>query len=460
MGNSIVEKKALVEELQGDTLTPISIFQRLKGKKFLLESSLKHENTGRYSFIGANPTYELKGRNGKTEILNGETKENVEMKPLEVLKKFIPLYIEEEIDLPFIGGAVGYVGYDVIRDYEYIGDMQVDELELPDVHFMMFEDVIVFDHLEEKIYLVAVPIKESTTKEQLEERIEKRKSEILSPERSQLPPFTISSYEASMKKEDYIRIVEKAKKHILEGDIFQIVLSQRMKADFQGDPFSFYRNLRVKNPTPYMYYLDFQDYVIAGFSPESLIKGNLDKITTNPIAGTRPRGKTKNEDDELEVELLQDEKELAEHRMLVDLGRNDIGRVSEYGTVVVNKYMKVEKYKHVMHIVSEVTGKLKASYLPIDALITTLPAGTVSGAPKIRAMEIINELEQQKRGVYSGAIGYYSLNGNMDFALAIRTALIKKQKAYIQGGAGIVYDSVPEKEYEETLHKLKTFLEV
>ncbi|WP_075981880.1 anthranilate synthase component I [Bacillus massilinigeriensis] len=461
MGRSTYEKKALVEELQGDTLTPISIFQRLKGKKFLLESSLKHENTGRYSFIGVNPTFELKGINGKTEILKAQGKEILDEKPLEVLKKKIPVNTELcDINLPFIGGAVGYVSYDVIRDYEYIGEVPIDELGVPDVHFMMFEDVVVFDHLEEKVYLVAVPFNETTTIEQLAERLLERKAEILSIDPLEAPPFTISSYEASIKRGDYIKMVEKAKEHILEGDIFQIVLSQRMNADFQGDPFSFYRNLRVKNPTPYMYYLDFHDYVIAGFSPESLIKGNMEKIITNPIAGTRPRGKTQQEDQHFEIELLQDEKELAEHRMLVDLGRNDIGRVSDFGSVKVEKYMEIEKYKHVMHIVSEVSGRLKDSLSPIDALISCLPAGTVSGAPKIRAMEIINELEDKKRGVYSGAIGYYSINGNMDFALAIRTALIKDQKAFIQGGAGIVYDSLPEKEYEETLHKLKTFLEV
>lgn len=454
-------KSVIVEELSGDTLTPIAIFQRLSGKKkFLLESSLKHENSGRYSFIGAEPVYELKGTEKGSVLISTTGEEHISKNPLQVLKDFFPP--ESQVDykkLPLIGGAVGFVGYDVVRYYEQIGDIPFDELKIPDVHFMIFEEMIVFDHLEQKVYLVGMPLLEHSTEEEMRDRLLKRKEEIEKHVKRENIPAKISTYQASMSKEEFINKVKKAKEYIVEGDIFQVVLSQRMRATIEGDPFSFYRKLRIQNPSPYMYYLDFEDYIVAGASPESLIKTTDRKVITNPIAGTRPRGNTVEVDLQLEQELLGDEKELAEHRMLVDLGRNDLGRVSKFGSIEMDKYMKVEKYKHVMHLVSEVSGTLQDSQTPIDALIACLPAGTVSGAPKIRAMEIINELEEVKRGVYSGAIGYYSLNGEMDFALAIRTMVIKENLAYIQAGAGIVYDSIPEKEYEETLHKLRAFLE-
>ncbi|MDZ5473753.1 anthranilate synthase component I [Bacillus sp. 31A1R] len=460
MINELIKGNYLIEEIQGDTLTPIAIFQKLKGKKkFLLESSLKHELSGRYSFIGTNPTFELKGTNTETKIIHANTEEIIYEKPLEVLKTFIPINHEVTANLPFVGGAVGFVGYDVIRAYEKIGEAPRDELNIPEVHFMVFEEMVVFDHLYQKVYLIGIPLAKNTTREDLEKRLLARKNEIESGIDYETKPVRISSFKGNMTKEEFIKKVEKAKQYIIEGDIFQVVLSQRMKASIDGDPFSFYRKLRVKNPSPYMYYLDFEDYVVAGTSPESLIKVTDQRVVTNPIAGTRPRGKTIEEDKQLETQLLNDEKELAEHRMLVDLGRNDIGRVSEFGTIQIDKYMQIERYKHVMHIVSEVSGKLKDSLIPLDALIACLPAGTVSGAPKIRAMEIINELEEFKRGVYSGAVGYFSANGNINFALAIRTMFIKDGCAYIQAGVGIVHDSNPEKEYEETLHKLKAFLE-
>lgn len=451
----------IVVELEGDTLTPISIFQRISGKKkFLLESSLKHEKTGRYSFIGADPAIELKGYGKTTEIVKGKVRKIKDEKPLEVLKAFLPNRDQTVKDIPFIGGAVGYVAYDAIRQYERIGKELDDDLQVPDVHLMFFEEVIVYDHLEQKVFIIGTPIQRETSNEHIRKKVLKRKEEVLNG--TDITPVlkaSISSFKASMKKDDFIEKVKIAKNYILEGDIFQVVLSQRLEAAIEGDPFSFYRKLRIDNPSPYMYYLDFEDYAVAGASPESIVKKVKTKITTNPIAGTRPRGKSEEEDKSLEKELIEDEKELAEHRMLVDLGRNDLGRVCEFGSIQLEKYMEIEKYKHVMHIVSEVSGTLKQQYAPVDALISCLPAGTVSGAPKIRAMEIINELEEVKRGVYSGAIGYFSANGNMDFALAIRTMLVKNNKAYIQAGAGIVHDSVPEKEYEETLHKLRAFLE-
>lgn len=453
--------KGFLEQIEGDTLTPISIFQKISGKKkFLLESSLKHENSGRYSIIGADPVLEVKGIGNENHIITENSSEMIEGKTIDVIKKLLPDYRNFDPNIPFVGGAVGYVGYDTIRQNENIGAIPEDEMNMPDVHLMFYEQVVIYDHLEQKVYLTSSPILNHTDEAKLLYLNEKRKAELLAEFHSEEPTkVTLSAFQPSTKKEDFVKNVEIAKEYIARGDIFQVVLSQRMKADIDGDPFSYYRKLRISNQSPYMYFLDFEDYVVAGSSPESLVKANQSKVITNPIAGTRPRGKNEEDDLRLAEELMADEKEIAEHRMLVDLGRNDLGKICQFGSVHVQKYMAIEKYKHVMHIVSEVSGELSPNYKAADALISCLPAGTVSGAPKIRAMEIINELEQVKRGVYSGAIGYFSVNGNMDFALAIRTMVIKDSKAYIQAGAGIVYDSIPEKEYEETIHKLKTFLE-
>ena len=391
----------------------------------------------------------------------GTIQKHVIEKPLEVLKKLLPKSSTKQEPLfPFIGGAVGYVSYDSIRQYENIGEIPNDELQTPDVHFLFFEVLVVFDHLEQKVYLVASPQKNGSSLEELQVQLTKTKHEITNATPDEVAKeVSLSSFQAAMPKQEFIDNVQRAKTYIEEGDIFQVVLSQRLKAQIEGDPFSLYRKLRVKNPSPYMYYFDFDGYSIAGVSPESLIKVKGRQVITNPIAGTRPRGKSAAEDETLAKDLLADEKELAEHKMLVDLGRNDLGRVCEFGTVQVTKFLTIEKYKHVMHLVSEVEGVLVEDFSPLDALTSCLPAGTVSGAPKIRAMEIINEMENCKRGIYSGAIGYVSGNGNLDFALTIRTMVIKGNEAYIQAGAGIVYDSVPEKEYEETIHKLKMFLE-
>ncbi|WP_394232427.1 anthranilate synthase component I [Niallia oryzisoli] len=451
----------IIEEIEGDTLTPISIYQKLKGKKkFLLESSLKHENSGRFSFIGAEPFMELIGNGNSSQIINNSENKYINQKPLEVLKTLLPEKSPKMEPLfPFIGGAVGYAGYDAIRQYEKIGKIPNDELMLPDVHFLFFEVLVVFDHLEQKVYIVASQQQNGSTLEELANQIEQTKEQIrMGVAEDVVKEVNLSAFQASIPKEHFMNHVIKAKKYIEDGDIFQVVLSQRLKAEIEGDSFSLYRKLRVKNPSPYMYYFDFQAYSIAGVSPESLIKVKGRQVITNPIAGTRPRGANGEEDSRLAEDLLADEKELAEHKMLVDLGRNDLGRVCEFGSVQVTKFLEIEKYKHVIHLVSEVEGKLVENYSPIDALISCLPAGTVSGAPKIRAMEIINEMENSKRGIYSGAIGYVSANGNLDFALAIRTMVIKGKEAYIQAGAGIVYDSIPEKEYEETLHKLRMFL--
>ncbi|WP_430510047.1 anthranilate synthase component I [Gottfriedia solisilvae] len=453
----------IFEALQGDTFTPISLFNKLSGtKKFLFESSFKHQDAGRYSFIGRSPVFELIGTNQQGEVLyrNGH-KEEFNGNPFLKLKELIPTQKAiEEYKIPFIGGGIGYVGYDIVRQFEEIGEVLEDTIGLPDIHLMFFEVVIVFDHLEQQISIVGIKLSKETTTEMLEREIQDLKQEILN-EKIQMKqmPFRFSPFESEVTKEQYMTKVEKAKGYIQSGDIFQVVLSQRMKASFEGNPFDYYRKLRIQNPSPYMYYIDFGTSVVAGTSPESLIKVRDSQVITNPIAGTKGRGQTVEQDEMIEKHLIQDEKELAEHKMLVDLGRNDLGKVCEFGSVRLEKFMDIEKYKYVMHLVSEVSGTLKKPFTALDAFISCLPAGTVSGAPKIRAMEIINELEESKRGVYSGAVGYISANGHLDFALAIRTIVFKNNEAFIQAGAGIVYDSSPEQEYEETIHKMKAFLE-
>ncbi|WML60118.1 anthranilate synthase component I [Neobacillus sp. PS2-9] len=452
----------IINEIKGDTLTPISILQKISGdKKFLLESSLKYNDTGRYSFIGVDPSYELISRGEHNEIIkrNGE-KKVVSGNPLEVLKELIPVQNSDEFPFPFIGGAIGFVGYDIIRQFEIIGEEYRNGMEMPDVHLMFYEEVIVFDHLEEKVLICGFPLSSDSDKEAIENRMLQRIKEIKQPTfYHEEEPYYLSEFVSETSKKDFIHNIKVAKEHILEGDIFQVVLSRRMKSTFSGNPLSLYRKHRSHNPTPYMFYIEFDGYTVIGSSPESLIKTNGRIVISNPIAGTKKRGVDPEEDQLIAMELQQDEKELAEHKMLVDLGRNDLGKVCEFGTVHVNKYMAVEKYRHVMHLVSEVSGSLLQDKSAIDALAACLPAGTVSGAPKVRAMEIINKLEKSKRGLYSGAVGYLSANGNMDFALAIRTLILKDGNAYIQAGAGIVFDSDPESEYQETINKLNSFLE-
>ncbi|NMH70318.1 anthranilate synthase component I [Bacillus sp. RO3] len=454
----------VVKELNGDIFTPISLFQSLKGKKkFLLESSLKHEQSGRYSFVGSDPFLECRAYGNTVHLQKNSTTEReiIEGDPIEIIQGLIPYHDLKDVPFPFAGGGIGYLGYDVIRLYEEIGITPQDELEMPDIHLMFYEKVIVFDHLEHKVFIVAMNDWTEETKECLDGKVLEVEKELSSVYlESHKEKLSRLSFHSQTSKSEFMKKVETAKKSIREGEIFQVVLSQRLQAAFSDDPFLFYRSLRKSNPSPYMFFIDFEEYVVLGASPESLLKIQGREITTNPIAGTRPRGKTQQEDVELERELLTDEKEIAEHRMLVDLGRNDLGRVCEIGSISLSKYLTIERYKYVMHIVSEVKGVLKEDVTPLEALTSCLPAGTVSGAPKIRAMQIINELEIRKRGVYSGAVGYIGVNGNLDFALAIRTMVLKDKTAYVQAGAGIVYDSDPASEYEETMNKAKSLLEV
>jgi len=456
---NVQTRELLVEELEGDTMTPISLYQRISGKKkFLLESSHKHEEFGRFSFIGSDPVYELINANGETIVKNEESTVLITGSFAEALQQYVPK-IENALDIPFIGGGVGFIGYDFIRNYEDIGPVPEDTVGMPDAHLMIFDQIIVCDHLKQKLFLIGIPIP-NQSKEDLVERLKKRREEILAPAKTSSEGyFSVTEFKFSKSREEFTESVAVAKELIEAGEIFQVVLSRRLTAKAEGDPFTFYRKLRVNNPSPYMYFLDFNDYAVAGSSPESLVKYHSGTILTNPIAGTRPRGTSLNEDESLESELRSDEKELAEHKMLVDLARNDLGRVCEIGSIEIGKFMDVERFQFVMHLVSEVRGKLLDSIHPIEALASCLPAGTVSGAPKIRAMQMINKMESEKRGVYSGAIGYFSACGSMDFALAIRTMVVKDGKGYFQAGAGIVYDSDPQKEYEETNHKLKALLE-
>jgi anthranilate synthase component I len=452
--------KYAVKELNGDLYTPISLYQSLKGsKKFLLESSLKHEQSGRYSFVGSDPLFECKAYGNRVQILNNQTGglEEREGRPIEIIQELIPSVIHQELRLPFTGGGVGYLGYDVIRQYEDIGSIPQDEMNMPDIHLMFYEKVIVYDHAEQKMTIVVQDAEEENLEKKLSEVESQITNVYLGIDEVQLKSVR---FEPQLSEQEFIEKVQSAKEYIRKGDIFQVVLSQRMSASFTGDSFSFYRKLRQSNPSPYMFFIDFEEYVVLGASPESLVKVQGRRITTNPIAGTRKRGTTEDEDHQLENELASDEKEIAEHRMLVDLGRNDLGKVCETGSINLTKYMLVERYKYVMHLVSEVKGILIEDITPLEALVSCLPAGTVSGAPKIRAMQIINELEVKKRGVYSGAIGYIGANGNLDFALAIRTLVLKDKTAYVQAGAGIVYDSDPKSEYEETMNKAKSLLEV
>lgn len=454
------EMKVKTREIESDTYTPVAVYQRLKGKKkFILESSSSHGEKGRYSFIGANPYKEVIGEGQEVTIHHeGEIKVKTE-RPLEVVKEEIP-QVSLDLPFPFYGGAIGYIGYDAIREYEEIGQRLEDEINMPDVHLMFYQEVVVFDHKQQTVTLVVLEGESKRTEAEIEKKLDGLEQEVRSGTEEASSELEPLSFSAAIDREDFMARVKQAKQRIVDGDIFQVVLSQRMVADFPVDPFSFYRKLRVANPSPYMFYVDFSDYIVLGASPESLIKVSDQTVVTNPIAGTRPRGKTTEEDEAYAEDLLSDEKERAEHKMLVDLSRNDLGRIAEVGSVSVDTYMEVERYQHVMHIVSEVSGKLAEGMTGLDALITTLPAGTVSGAPKIRAMQIVNELEDTLRGVYSGAIGYINMNGDLDLALAIRTMIVKEKKAYVQAGAGIVYDSDPASEYQETLNKAKSLLEV
>lgn len=469
----------IYEELLADTETPVSVYLKVKDESrysFLFESVEGGEKIGRYTFIGYNPfmIFEIKGKQFSITPRHEDVAVlpklvDSSMHPLEALKKIFAHCKTVPIPgLPrFTGGAVGYFGYETIQLVEDIPSAPHDELGLSDAILMFFDTLLVFDAVKRKVVIIAnAYIPEGATGHILEAEYEKAVGEIqrlktiLNKQvKSEFSSSFIGNVEKEMTKEKYFQIVEKAKHYIVEGDIFQVVPSQRMRAKFTGDPFNIYRMLRVINPSPYLYFISIDGVNIIGSSPELLVRVEQRSVETRPIAGTRKRGSTPEEDERIEKELLADEKERAEHLMLVDLGRNDIGRISEFGSVTVTQFMVIEKYSHVMHIVSNVKGTLRKELMPLDALYSCFPAGTLSGAPKIRAMEIIAELEPVKRGVYGGAIGYLDFSGNLDSCIAIRTIVVKDNVAYFQAGGGVVYDSIAEKEYQETIDKMSATIQ-
>ncbi|MEW6060563.1 MAG: anthranilate synthase component I [Bacteroidota bacterium] len=464
----------LFDEILADTETPVTVYLKVRDESpysFLLESIEGGEKISRYSFIGFNPFCNFIIREKQYEIQTRHPDVTVMPKlvagishPLEALKKIFSHYKTVHVEgIPrLVSGAIGYFGYETIQLIENIPSAKVDELKLDDSLLMFCDTLFVFDNVKRKLLLVSnayIPVNASesdlrTEFEKAAGEIEKMKRILQKSVPSEIKHPIVGNVEQSISKSEYEKMVEKSIEYIVEGDVFQVLPSHRMKRKFDGDPFAIYRMLRVINPSPYMYFFSLNGMCIAGSSPELLVRVENGIVETRPLAGTRKRGKTEEEDTALEKDLLADPKEVAEHLMLIDLGRNDIGRISEFGKVDVTDYMVIEKYSHVMHIVSNVRGNLKKELTAIDAFFSCFPAGTLSGAPKIRAMEIIAELEPVKRGIYGGAIGYIDFSGNLDTCIAIRTTIIKDGYAYFQAGAGIVYDSVPSKEYQETMIKM------
>jgi len=444
-------------EIVADLETPVSAFLKVNrgGYSFLLESVEGGQRLARYSFIGTDPYRVLTTR--------GEDKTD----PLPLIAEEMNKYqIVPLDDLPrFCGGAVGYLAYETVTRFEELPSPENDPLSLPESLFMFVDSMLVFDHVTHKIKVLSHARLDGDIEAAYQEAVDKienlveRLSRPLQPgQRLDTHPMNSYGLSSNFSREKFEASVLKIKQYITEGEAIQVVLSQRLAQPTDAAPFEIYRALRTINPSPYMFFFDFGDFHIIGASPEILVRVEDGMVMTRPLAGTRPRGKSPAEDMMLEQELRNDEKEQAEHIMLVDLGRNDIGRVSEPGTVEVSDLMDVERYSHVMHLVTHVQGKLSYDLTAFDALRACFPAGTVSGAPKIRAMEIIAELEPEKRGPYAGAVGYFSFSGNMDMAIAIRTMVVNKGIAYVQAGGGIVYDSVPEREYEETMNKARALL--
>ena len=446
-------------EILSDFLTPITALRILKNVSdhvFMLESVEGRDKWGRFTFIGFNPKMEITCLNGEFKAggLNIKTD-----RPDDYIRQLLNEYKMPKMPgmPPFTGGLVGYFSYDYLKYYEPTLNLDAEDTEhFNDIDLMLFDKVIAFDNLKQKI-MVIVDMKLSggesayhNAEMEIENIVKLLKT---GAPKEEEPGRILSEVRPFFDKEHFCGMVEKAKHYIHEGDIFQIVLSNRLEADYEGSLLNTYRILRTLNPSPYMFYFSSADLEVAGASPETLVKLQDGVLHTFPLAGTRPRGKTEEEDKRLEEELLQDEKELAEHNMLVDLGRNDIGRISKFGSVKVEKYHQVERYSHVMHIGSTVRGEIRDDCDALDAVGSILPAGTLSGAPKIRACQLINDLENNKRGIYGGGIGYIDFTGNLDLCIAIRIAYKKNGKVFVRSGAGIVADSVPEKEYQECINK-------
>lgn len=467
----LVKRRILIREIIADLETPLSTYLKVANAAgtYLFESVTGGDTWGRYSIIGlpCRDRIVFHGleltvtRNG--EVLHQETVDD----PLQWIEHFHSSFETDELadrysKLRFTGGLVGYFGYETINYIEpaIFKDTLPDPLGTPDILLMVSEEVVIFDNLNgTALIIVHVDSEDQNAATNGSLRLDEIETLLRGPAPESIPHASQhldeSSFTSGFGQNSFMAGVERVRDYITEGDCMQVVISQRMKTEFNAAPIDLYRALRMLNPSPYMYYLNLGDFQIVGSSPEILVRLEDETVTVRPIAGTRPRGNTDAEDKAHEESLLSDEKELAEHLMLIDLGRNDAGRVSKTGSVRLTEKMTIERYSHVMHIVSNVTGKLKKNLSAMDVLRATFPAGTVSGAPKIRAMEIINELEPVKRGIYSGAVGYLSFNGNMDTAIAIRTAVIKDGELTIQAGAGVVYDSVPLSEWDETLNKAR-----
>ncbi len=473
-----------------DSLTPVSALKALDSDETnqgavacLFESVIGGEKVGRYSFLAIDPYLLLEAHGnrvtktplttsshaaaGKAEVFDSEN-------PLDTLRAEVSrVRVAKPEGLPpFVGGAIGYAGYDTVRYVENLPNAPTDDRKLPDLSFAFFDHMLVFDHIDKTLTVIALAkVADADTPEEilaafddaagrvdsLVERLSAKACELKPADIDTTGPVTLS-YESNFTKEAFESAVEKCVEYIRAGDIFQVVISQRLEAPLPGDPLELYRTLRVVNPSPFMFYVRMPSCTLVGSSPEILVRVVDDEVTVRPLAGTRQRGATPEEDAALGEELLADPKERAEHVMLLDLGRNDVGRVAQYGSVELSDVMVIERYSHVMHITSNVTGQLTEDKDAFDALAACLPAGTVSGAPKVRAMEIIDELEPHRRGPYAGAVGYLDFTGDMDTCIALRTVVVQEGIAYVQAGAGIVADSLPSAEYEETLNKARGIL--
>tara|TARA_X000000950_G_scaffold39024_2_gene41703 strand:- start:12225 stop:13664 length:1440 start_codon:yes stop_codon:yes gene_type:complete len=454
----IIEKNTSINKIE------ILINNVLRKKNsFIFESVEKAKTRGRYTIFGFKPDLTLKIINKKIFLNNKKIKKKLE--PKLFLEKFIKDFnFKLPSTLPKMSMMLsGYLGYDIIRYYENIPDKNKDDLNIPDVKLIRPNFIYIHDNQTNKMFYLKLNF---NNKSNYKNEINFLKKEILKDfntskiqNKIKIKKNYYSKIKSNFTKKEFLKLVNKAKKYISIGDIFQVVISQRFEKKLTKDPLEIYKKIRVTNPSPFLYFFNFEDFQIIGSSPEILVRVRDQKITIRPIAGTRKRGKDKNEDNKLAKDLLNDPKEISEHLMLLDLGRNDVGRVSEDNTVKVDEKFKIEKYSHVMHIVSNVVGRFKKNISLIDGLLSGFPAGTVSGAPKIRAMEIIDQLENKKRKLYAGGVGYFSANGDMDTCIALRTALVKNNKIYVQAGAGIVADSVPTKEYQETINKAKALLE-
>lgn len=482
--SELAQKETLIpvcRRIFADALTPLSAFARIDtgSDGCLFESVIGGEKVGRYSFLGSDPFLQFEAHGPDVTIRRkGLPDEKLHVEdPLAELESQMECFRPARLDElpPFTSGAIGYAAYDAIRYVESLPHTPSDDLGLPDIYFALYDQLVVFDHVSKSIDVVAlaktaekspkaIESAYKSAKKCVDDIIEKLKQDCGWPPLRDIRPLTSPTqpiHEASTanrSRDDYLEAVEKAVDYIHAGDIFQVVLSRRLSTPFDASPLELYRTLRVVNPSPFMFCLRTPSATLVGSSPEIMVRVMDRKVTVRPLAGTRPRGETPEEDADLAAGLLADPKERAEHVMLIDLGRNDIGRVSEIGSVELSDIMTIERYSHVMHITSNVNGKLLPEATAFDALRACLPAGTVSGAPKIRAMEIIDELEPNKRGPYAGAVGYIDFCGSMDTCIALRTIVITKGNAYVQSGAGIVADSQPEKEFEETLNKAKGLL--